>query len=385
MGRRGLPRLLLASSLIVVSSTTAAAAAASTHIRDLSAPARSQSAEVQPLASHSFRLAALINGRLMLWQGDVRSESKIHGTLKAIGPIGGSPGNTVFAFTWSSNGRYLAFAQRSNQDSSGTIVWYDTATGQRVAWPLDYPSLWEFGVTQTGVDVFSGEQSPTQIISHLVSGKTTRRSVKMKTFMIAAGYSGGLVTGPAYPGTEMWRVTNTGLVTPFAALPKPPSGSPPYETMSVSSDGKVAAIELGDHTDGCGVGPASRLFVVDKEVVHEVLLPHGPIWRVDSYAFEPSDMLDVTMVDCSISLTEKMLPLPTTVFSVSPEGKIVTERSETLVATAAGGLLALQRGHDAMTTLDDNAAVVSIPAGPLAINNESVGLPSGPAVVEWAP
>ena len=93
------------------------------------------------------------------------------------------------------------------------------------------------------------------------------------------GYSGGFIMGPDIKtGTQLWRISLGGAVTKLQALPKPASNGPPYEVTAVSPDGKVFAAELGDHTDGCGVGPVSRIFVVNETTgtVSRALMPAGP-------------------------------------------------------------------------------------------------------------
>ena len=122
--------------------------------------------------------------------------------------------------------------------------------------------------------------SPSTLITYKLGGHVGHRSVIVPTSDNVAGYSGGFIMGPDIKsGTQLWRVSSSGAVTKLQALPKPASNGPPYEVTAVSPDGKVFAAELGDHTDGCGVGRASRIFVVDETrgTVSQAFLPAGPL------------------------------------------------------------------------------------------------------------
>ena len=145
--------------------------------------------------------------------------------------------------------------------------------------------------------------SPSTLITYKLGRAARHRSVKVPTSDNVAGYSGGFIMGPDIKtGTQLWRVSVTGTVTKLKALPKPAHNGPPYEVTAVSPDGRVFAAELGDHTDGCGVGPPSRIYCAQHRPGHSSgILPAGAArggGRKSSSSI-PSDTLDATMIDCT--------------------------------------------------------------------------------------
>ena len=201
-------------------------------------------------------LAVLAAGKLTVVQDGVPT---------AIAPVtvgGTSQPMAVSAFEWSASGLYLGWQQVGRTNSTGAAGWYDTATHQRTWWRLQYQYGDGWSVTSSGVaSLAPGENlgSPATLTRYNVLGAVTHQSVRVQTSDNVAGYSGGFIVGPdIVSGTRMWRVSLSGAVAELKALPKPAENGPPYEVTAASPDGKVFAAELGDHTDGCGVGPASR-------------------------------------------------------------------------------------------------------------------------------
>jgi len=332
-----------------------------------------------PAAKHAFALAVLEAGKLTLVQNGARTTVgpvDVSGTAKAM---------TVTDFQWSFSGRYLGWEQSNLSTGRGAIGWYDTVTHRRVSWPIQvqYPQAWS--VTSSGLALLvPGEDlnSPSRLTTYKVDGPVSHRLVVVPTSDDVVGYSGGFIIGPDIKsGTRLWRVSLSGAVTKLQALPKPASNGPPYEVTAVSPDGKVFAAELGDHTDGCGVGPVSRIFVVNETVgtVVRAFLPAGPRWRVQSFVFDPKDTLDATMVDC----TEKST-MRTAVLWVSPRGMLTGEKNGALVATAAGGDLAYQAGH---IKLGGTEAPIleEVASGPLTVNGQPLATMTAAATVSWAP
>jgi hypothetical protein len=182
-------------------------------------------------------------------------------------------------------------------------------------------------------------------------------------------------------GTQLWRVSVSGAVTKLQALPKPAPNGPPYEVTAVSPDGKVFAAELGDHTDGCGVGPASRILVINgtKGTVSQGSLPAGPRWRVQTFVFDPRDTLDATMIDCTEEATMR-----TTVLWVSPKGVLIGKKSGALVATLEGDDLAYQAGQIKLGGTEA-PTLEEVALGPLTVNGKPLAAITSAATVSWAP
>ncbi len=330
-------------------------------------------------AEHVPALAVLATGKLTLVQ---------HGAFTAVAPVGESgtaKPMTVTDFQWSASGRYLGWEQSNPSTGRGAIGWYDTVTHRRASWlvQVQYPEGWS--VSSSGLALLvPGEdlRSPSTLTTYRVDGPVSHRSVAVPTSDEVVGYSGGFVMGPDIKsGTQLWRVSLSGAVTKLQALPKPASNGPPYEVTAVSPDGKVFAAELGDHTDGCGVGPASRIFVVNETMgtTSQASLPAGTRWRVESFVFDPKDTLDATMVDCTQKSTMR-----TTVFWVSPRGVLTGEKNGALVATAAGADLAYQAGH---IELGGTEAPIleQVASGPLTVNGKPLASRNAAVTVSWAP
>jgi hypothetical protein len=324
-------------------------------------------------------LAVLMAGKLTLVQD---------GSLTTVGPVRvGRAGKamTVTDFEWSSGGRYLGWDQTDLTTGEGAIGWYDTVTHRRASWTVEQQYSEGLSVSSSGLALLvAGEDlnSPSTLITYKVGGPVSHRSVRVPTSDNVAGYSGGFIMGPDIKtGTQLWRVSVSGTVTKLKALPKPARNGPPYEVTAVSPDGKVFAAELGDHTDGCGVGPASRIFVFNtaRGTVRAASLPTGPRWRVQQFVFDPTDTLDATMIDCTGQSTMR-----TAVLWVSSKGVLTGDENGALVATSAGGHLAYQAGH--IKVGGTEAPILEeIASGPLSVNGKALAAMTAATTVSWAP
>jgi hypothetical protein len=316
-----------------------------------------------------------------------------NGTVKRVGavPVAGHSGPLqVEAMQFSANGKYLAFEEA--QGIGGAVVWVVTATGRHVVWPFrDYTYGAGWSVNASGVTSLEPPQARGEsatLTSYGLSGAVSSRAIAgVPTSLAADGYTGGFVVGPdSASGVALTRVSTAGAVSKLATLPMPPKGGPPYEVTAISPDGKVFAAELGDHTDGCGVGPPSRIFLLDTatRAVHEALLPVGPNWRVMSFVFEPNDTVDATLVDCTA--TSAGAPMPLTTFAISSAGKVLMKATGALIATRAADDLAYEPGE--VATGGGAKHVVPVmdlqPTGPLVVNGKAIPI-SGATVAEWAP
>jgi hypothetical protein len=292
---------------------------------------------------------------------------------------------TVTGFQWSADGRYLGWEQSSPNTGQGAIGWYDTVNHRRMSWALQVQYSEGLSVGNSGLALLvPGEDlhSPSTLTTYKVDGLVSHRSVAVPTSDNVVGYSGGFIMGPDIKsGTQLWRVSVSGAVTKLQALPKPAPNGPPYEVTAVSPDGKVFAAELGDHTDGCGVGPASRILVINgtKGTVSQGSLPAGPRWRVQTFVFDPRDTLDATMIDCTEEATMR-----TTVLWVSPKGVLIGKKSGALVATLEGDDLAYQAGQIKLGGTEA-PTLEEVALGPLTVNGKPLAAITSAATVSWAP
>ena len=351
-------------SAAVILATPLGAAA----VRNVQAPAR----------SNIPALAVVVAGKLLLVQG---------GKSSTIGPVRvkGAKPMTVTDFQWSADGGYLGWDQSNPNSGRGAIGWYDVATHRRLSWSAQVQYSEGLSVSSAGLALLApGEDlnSPSELITYNVDGHVSHRSVTVPTSDNVVGYSGGFIMGPDIKsGTQLWRVSVSGAVRKLQALPKPASGGPLYEITAVSPDGGVFAAELGDHTDGCGVGPPSRIFVVNetKGTVSRAPLPAGPRWRVQAFVFDPKDNLDATMIDCTQRAT-----MQTAVLWVSPRGGLLGEEKGALVATAAGIDLAYQAGRIKIGGTEA-PILEEVASGPLTVNGHPLPGTNTATSASWAP
>ncbi len=326
-------------------------------------------------------LAVLVNGALFLWKDGALSRIAPASLAESSGP------QIVSSFEWASDGRYLGFQEQPpNSGLPDITAWYDTATRKTVSWSVSTGFGTSWSITSEGEEALQPASSPqsgaTLTILHL-DGTTSQQTVPVPPSDVVSGSSAGFVVGPdpfIGDGGSLEMVALDGGVTNLPSLPAA-SLNFPYEDQALSPDGKVFIAEQGDHTDGCGAGPPSQLFVVDVAVgsVHQVPLPIGPNWRVGSIAFDPDDTIDATMINCGTSNN-------TVVFMISPLGTIKSSTPGALSMTSDGGLVAAQVGGESWQTDNGNPYVVPTPSGPVTINGQAVpGTASAAASIAWAP
>ena len=324
-------------------------------------------------------MAVLAGGKLTLFN---------NGGSAPVGPVavpGTSKPMAVTEFEWSADGRYLGWQQGFPTSEKSMAGWYDTVTHRRTSWAFQYQYPQGWSVSSSGLaSLVAGENlgSPSTLTRYGIDRVVTHQLVHVPIGDYVAGYSGGFIMGPDIAtGTRLWRISLSGAVSKLQALPKPATNGPPYETTAVSADGKTFAAELGDHTDGCGIGPASRIFLMDLATgtTRQASLPGGPRWRALSFVFGPDGTLDATLVDC----TQKA-KMSTTVIWVSPSGSVTAVKHGALVATAAGGNLAYQAGgiHLGGTEAPELDEVAT---GPRTVDARPVPGVAGAATVSWAP
>ena len=324
-------------------------------------------------------LAVLADGKLAIVKGGMPT------SIAPVATTGTTKPMAVTGFQWSADGRYLGWQQMDESTGKGRAGWYDTLTHRRTTWSSAFQFAEGWSVNRSGVaSLVAGENlnSPATLTEYGIDGVVTHRSVHVQTSDSVAGYSGGFVIGPdIVSGTRLWRVSLSGNVTTLQQLPKPAANGPPYETTAISPDGRIFAAELGDHTDGCGVGPASHIFIVNEATgtVTQARLPAGPRWRVLSFVLDPRDTLDATLADCT-----SHAKMSTTVLSISPSGAVTAQQQGALVATTEDGTLAYQAGG-AQIAGTEAAYVQEVAFGPLTVNGRPVPGAVAAATASWAP
>jgi hypothetical protein len=188
--------------------------------------------------------------------------------------------------------------------------------------------------------------------------------------------------------TPIARVSMSGAITKTrATLPKIASASSPgYEVTAPNSNGTLAAVELGDHTDICGVGPSSTIYVANT-ITGQVTIqgppaPKGANLRVNLLAWSPSGVLDATMLYCPASWSRA---LQTELWENAGHGwhEIGTD-----VLSAARGphnILATVTGYIGLNSSINHPS--PIPAGPqeLYVGDTHIPLRSPADQIAWSP
>jgi hypothetical protein len=221
-----------------------------------------------------------------------------------------TPGSAGLSdLTWSANGRYLAWWESPLNASMAhpLLVWVDTTTATYKIWssPADSDMPASLVVDSTGVTVDAARH-------YSVSGSVTGLPMASSNFAAHPWFSGtfsdvvssangfiGLSLPIGEPQT-VWRMGLTGVGEQVAVLPSAAPHSP-YETFASNLQGDVLAVEQGDHTDLCGVGPTSWLLLTDLRTgwsVFSALPAIDGVRRFRSMAFGPNDVLDVAVYDC---------------------------------------------------------------------------------------
>lgn len=184
-----------------------------------------------------------------------------------LASAGAVPADSVRDLAWSANGRWLGWLQ----DDGGQLVLYDSRAGGRRSWPV---SAGELAVTDAGAVVLAddhltsyrpdggvGPAVPATVGGEgLTVGTRTPRTTHFGTPV--ASFAGGFVVDDQL-AADRHRL---GLLAPDGAgryLGEAEVSGPPWGIAAVSPDGRTLAAERGDHTDFCGVGPASELVLVD--------------------------------------------------------------------------------------------------------------------------
>ena len=248
------------------------------------------------------RLAIATGSGMQIW-------SAATGTVPYGTPTG--PAVAIHDVAWSIDGRYLAW-QRSTPDRT-LLELVDTVTGLNKLWPVPGDGLGAVVVKDNAVYAIE----PAGIVRFNGSGSTTVAGLPPGS---GVAFGEGPLSPAAYGAgwvTSSWdaltsspvsneRVGLDGLLPGgYAVAPAPGTGSP-YEMSAVDPSGRYLALEQGDHTDVCGVGPGSILWTIDLSTgktdhnAPPTLAAAGTL-RFLSMAWGPNHTVDVTAFECDLS------------------------------------------------------------------------------------
>lgn len=231
--------------------------------------------------------------------------------------IAAGVGAGMFNLQWSRNGRFLVWSQLASGVEG--IAWglYDSNTGKHIAIPGPTNGSAIATATDTGLLMMAG----TQVTSFDATGRASAaRTVHFQGQVVNldsldAGQILGSVAG-AEPGGVLLTVANGTADSPatqahlievnaagtgidLGSLADPSTS--PLVNGAAGRDGYIAA-ELGDHTDGCGLPPASTVLVVAPgKPATAVALPSSPggtIERAVGIEVSPDHVVGATLVAC---------------------------------------------------------------------------------------
>jgi hypothetical protein len=315
----------------------------------------------------------------------------------AAGPVLSSP-LEIYNANWSADGDYLTWEQNllpSQDESTTELVEYNTLTGKTQTWPTgddgDYSGFVpgpdgvvaaDLGTTQLTVFNLDGSSGTINLALPAISALTADGEGFVSLATNSTSFDPSATASPVALVSLAGTVAQTPAALPVISNPN----SNPYEEMAASVDGKDLAVEQGDHTDVCGVGPSSVIFTADT--VTGKVTSSGPpapsdgsVLRVYSMAWSPSGVLDVTMYDCTDSTsnaipTELWEHVGGTWSQVASNLLYAARGPGEVLATVSGDLT--EQGQDGPYTVN---------AGPqkLVIGDAPITLSSPAEAIVWAP
>lgn len=238
--------------------------------------------------------------------------SKSKGAV-SVGPVSALPVDVV-DINWSQNGEYLAWEQLPipNNSARTKVFELNVLTHRTFSWKVGNAFLGGLVPGPTGV--VASEVTSTQFTVFSSNGSVRRFNTSLPVLAAPAAYRDGFLAteamfasyDPTATDSPIVRVTTKGAVNSTAAnLPLFPANytGPEYGIAAASPNGDDLAVELGDHTDVCGVGPSS--VVITANVVSGSVKTLGPptpsggaVLRVSTLSWSPTGVLDATMYRC---------------------------------------------------------------------------------------
>jgi len=313
-----------------------------------------------------------------------------------IGPATPTPVE-VYDVNWSADGDYLAWVQRPlSPDESGRaeLVEFDVLTHHSTIWSTKDFDLTGIVPSSSGVltdEYFSS--STTQLLKFNLNGSTTTTSISVPGGDAFVAYGDGFLAASNFPGAEgsnVERVSIDGTVitTPAKLSVVPGNESGLYETAAASEDGEFMADELGDHTDVGGVGPSSKITIVNTisgsvSTTGPPTPKDGSVLRVNSMSWSPSGVLDVTMYNWGASGNARGIPMELWEYSGNEWREIGTEFLA--AARGPGGVLATVSGNLKLSSVAESPYAVPAGAQQLDVGGALIPLGAPAQSIAWAP
>jgi hypothetical protein len=340
------------------------------------------------------RIAIVTTRGLYLWDGR-RQPLRVSG-LKT------SPGESAIRLlVWSPDGHELAWMQERLTgvgEPQLTLRWFDVATHAERAWPLarsvGAPTALHAGAEGV-TGYFPGVDGSESRLRHFgTKGEVSAVPLIIESDEALADDAGFISYGPT-PNLGSYFLYRVGLDGSARGTTVAMRSSHPAEQALVdwvaSPSGGALAAEQGDHTDGCGVGPASKVVVIDPRSAAESVyaLPSGRRWRVVSLSYSATGVLLVVAADTTQACAagRPNAEIPTTLFELS-SGKLLPRAHRVLAAALSpSGTRAVVTGQWRLGNAPGEDFQSTLPVGPetLKVSTRILKLPGTPVSLAWAP
>ena len=302
---------------------------------------------------------------------------------------------------WSADGRDLAWMEERLTTGTAprlTLRWFDTATGHEHSWPLAQtlgaPSaLLASGNGLTGY--FPGiNTSASELRRYQINGASSAVPLIIDSYEALSDTDGFIAFGPGLK-LGMYAVHRVALDGSAQGITIAMRSSHPAEQAlehwAVSPSGMTLAAEQGDHTDGCGVGPASQVAAIDPRSAEQSLfpLPGGKRWRVVSMGYSPDGVLLVVAADTTAACAggQPTASMPTTLFELNAGTLHAAAHQVLIAARSPRGLLAVITGQWRLGLAPGGDYPATLPSGPqtLRVGSHTIKLPGTPTTLVWSP
>jgi hypothetical protein len=307
-----------------------------------------------------------------------------------LASAGEVPADSVRDLAWSANGRWLGWLQAGG---AGQLVLYDSRAGSRRSWPVP---AGELAVTDAGAVVLTDDHltvySPSDAVGRsvpatvggegLTVGARTPDTTHFGTPV--ASFAGGFVVDDQL-AAERHRLV---LLPPDGTgryLGDAEQSGAPWGTAAVSADGRTLAVERGDHTDFCGVGPASELALVDLTTGAQQLAPAPVPGSRGTPRIQQLSSAQGTWGASVASCEPGVDPHPSAYFEFTSGSWVLVKDAVLAAARGPGGLLAFSagrwRGESQPEIVGTGALTVEGPQGqlPLDTSHDFVWAPTATA------
>jgi hypothetical protein len=293
--------------------------------------------------------------------------------------------------------------QQDSPTAGTTLHWFDVSDGQNRSWPVTTKESLPVSLlaTSSGIAAFVPglNGSTSQLQTYAVSGASSTTGTIVSGFEALPNGEDFVSMVPSFESNTytIYRIAPSGSAS--SVTTPPGSADPNQQTLvnwAIAPDGHTLAAERGDHTDGCGDGPPSKIETIDLDTgaVSRYPLPSGPRWRVISLTYSLDGKLEVVAADTSSACAfsggfpkgDKAL-MPTTLFELD-DGTLHRTTGDVLAAQRSStGEIATISGEWRLALARDGDFSLDAPTGAqrLHVGSTRIAVPGLPLSLSWAP